>query len=292
MTRLSERASASLPISVARPGYDRTQLRHGIVHLGLGAFHRAHQALYTEAAMVGRDVRWGIAGVSLRNESDAAALLPQDLLYCVLEREGDTVDARLVGGLSSALHAPSQLPAILDALADAQTQVVTSTVTEKGYCIHPATGDLDVANALIQHDLAHPEAPVSTIGVLVAGLGASDSADRNGRNAENTGALATCTARSGRHRCRVAAARAGVGGLATLLGRTAQRTRVGARSKRPRCRDSWRPHAHCTNFARRCARSVAARQRLRGCALAGTFHDSSVGASRRFAPRWSESAGR
>jgi len=170
MARLSQRSAGSLPAFVARAGYDRSNLRRGIVHLGLGAFHRAHQALYTEAAMADGDLRWGIAGVSLRSRSVADVLTPQDLLYCVLERDGEQANARLVGALQAALHAPSQLGEVLDAIADPQTHVVTTTVTEKGYCIHPATGDLDVSDKEIQHDVAHPDSPVSTIGVLFAGI--------------------------------------------------------------------------------------------------------------------------
>ena len=176
MIRLSQHTSASLPAFVARPGYDRSAVRRGIVHLGLGAFHRAHQALYTDAAMDKGDLRWGIAGVSLRSKSMANALIPQDLLYSVLERDGDQVSARLVGALHAALHAPSNLNQVLDAIAHPQTQVVTSTVTEKGYCIHPATGDLDVDDPDIQHDIAHPESPRSTIGVLFAGIRRRDPA--------------------------------------------------------------------------------------------------------------------
>jgi fructuronate reductase len=142
MMRLSQSASASLPPSVARPDYDRSRLRRGIVHLGLGAFHRAHQAVYTDVAMAAGDLRWGIAGVSLRGKAVAEALLPQDLYYCVLERDGERANARLIGALRAVLHAPSQLDEVLDAIADLQTQVVTSTVTEKGYCINPATGSL------------------------------------------------------------------------------------------------------------------------------------------------------
>jgi fructuronate reductase len=145
-------------------------LRRGIVHLGLGAFHRAHQALYTDAAMAEGDQRWGIDGVSLRSKAVADVLIPQDLLYCVLEREGERFGARLVGALRGALHAPSQLEAVLDAIADRETAIITSTVTEKGYSIHPATGDLDVASEAIRHDIEHPETPTSTLGVLFAGL--------------------------------------------------------------------------------------------------------------------------
>jgi len=135
MTRLSQRAALSLPGFMTRPGYDRSGVRRGLVHLGLGAFHRAHQAVYTDAAMAKGDLRWGIAGVSLRSKSVAEALIPQDLLYSVLERDGEQVDGRLVGALHAALHAPTQLDEVLEAIADPRTQVVTTTVTEKGYCI-------------------------------------------------------------------------------------------------------------------------------------------------------------
>ena len=88
----------------------------------------------------------------------------------MLEREGQDVQARLVSVLRAALHAPTQLDEVLDALADPETHVVTSTVSEKGYSVHSATGELDVDDEQIRHDLAHPEAPVSTIGLLFAGL--------------------------------------------------------------------------------------------------------------------------
>jgi fructuronate reductase len=168
--RLSARTVSSLAAAVTRPAYDRSRLVRGIVHLGLGAFHRAHQAIYTDRVMEPRDPRWGIAGVSLRSTAVPATLIPQDHLYCVLEREGDAASARLVGAVVSSLHAPSQARAVLDAIADPHTHVVTSTVTEKGYAVNPSTGDLDETNDAIRHDLAEPDAPTSTIGVLFAGL--------------------------------------------------------------------------------------------------------------------------
>jgi fructuronate reductase len=136
-----------LPSSVVQPRYDRSTLRRGIVHLGLGAFHRAHQALYTDAAMANGDARWGIAGVSLRSKSVADALLPQDVLYCVLERAGEHVDMQLIGAVTAAMHGPSQSDKVLTEIADPHTHVVTTTVTEKGYSIHPASGDLDLNDA-------------------------------------------------------------------------------------------------------------------------------------------------
>jgi fructuronate reductase len=120
--------------------------------------------------MGGDKPRWGIVGVSLRSGSAADALVPQDLLYCVLERDGERVSSRVVGALCAALHAPSQREDVARAIADPGVEVVTSTVTEKGYCISPATGDIDVADPGVQHDVGHPDAPVTTLGVLFAGL--------------------------------------------------------------------------------------------------------------------------
>jgi fructuronate reductase len=162
--------AASLPASIARPAYDRTRLATGIVHLGLGSFHRAHQALYTEAAIAQGDRRWGIAGVHLRGRGAGVALAAQDHLYTVTERHAGHAATRLVGVLRSVLDAPSSLPAVLALLADPGVAVVTSTVTEKGYSLHTASGELDLGDPDLRHDLATPRAPRSTLGVLAEGL--------------------------------------------------------------------------------------------------------------------------
>jgi fructuronate reductase len=167
---LNESALAALSPEVARPSYDRSRLATGIVHLGLGAFHRAHQALYTEAVVEARDHRWGILGVSLRDARVPDRLKAQDHLYGVVERHGDTARARVVGALRKALHAPSALREVIDAIADPRTAIVSTTVTEKGYCQNPATSDLDPQDAGIRHDWAHPDAPQTTLGVLAAGI--------------------------------------------------------------------------------------------------------------------------
>jgi fructuronate reductase len=167
---LNLQSADDLPAAVQRPGYAHSALRAGIVHLGLGAFQRAHQALYTEAALAGGDLRWGIVGVSLRGPGVARALAAQDYLYSVTERHADTARTRVVGALREALYAPAALERVLAAMADPGVAIVTSTVTEKGYSQHPASGDLDLDDPDIRHDLAHPEAPRSTLGVLAAGL--------------------------------------------------------------------------------------------------------------------------
>lgn len=168
--RLSQETLAALPASVARPGYERASLATGIVHLGLGAFHRAHQALYTEAVVAAGDSRWGIVGVSLREARAAETLAAQDHLYSVTERHGGAARTRIVGVLRAALYAPAALDAVIGAIADPRTAIVTSTVTEKGYSQNPASGDLDLHDAAIRHDLENPDAPRSTLGVLAVGL--------------------------------------------------------------------------------------------------------------------------
>src|SRR2546427_1267159 len=118
VSRLSPEYLSLLRPEVGRPGYDRAQLRTGVVHLGLGAFHRAHQALYTEAVLDSGDARWGILGVSLRSLAVSDALCPQDGLYSVIERHGSHVHARVVGAMHRVLHAPTALAQVLEAIAD------------------------------------------------------------------------------------------------------------------------------------------------------------------------------
>ena len=164
--RLSAATLALTPASVLRPPYDPTRLRTGIVHLGLGAFHRAHQAVFTEDALAAAGGDWGIVGVSLRHGDARDALAPQDLLYSV-EFLGGPV--RVVGVLREALVAPEAPAAVLAALASPATHIVTLTITEAGYCL-TAEGELDVAHPAIRHDLTGAAAPTSAIGWLVRGL--------------------------------------------------------------------------------------------------------------------------
>ena len=149
---------------VAWPGYDRAMLRPRIVHLGLGAFFRAHGAVYTEDA--GGD--WGIVGVSLQRPDQRDRLAPQDCLYTTLERDGGGTKARVIGSVLTVLVAPEDPAAVVAALAAAS--IVSLTVTEKGYCHNPAAGRLDLAHSDIVHDQGHPDAPRSAVGFIVAGL--------------------------------------------------------------------------------------------------------------------------
>ncbi|WP_182086528.1 mannitol dehydrogenase family protein [Aureimonas sp. ME7] len=170
MSELSFRALSALPGSVSRPRYDRAHARIGIVHLGLGAFQRAHQAVYTEEVLAGGDLEWGIAGVSLRSPETRDALVPQDGLYTVAVRSGQGDRLQVIGSVLRSLVAPEDPEAVLALLAARDTRIVSLTVTEKGYCHNPATGELDEAHADIRHDLAHPKAPRSAPGFLVEAL--------------------------------------------------------------------------------------------------------------------------
>ena len=152
------------------PAYDRGELAPGIVHLGLGAFHRAHQAVYTDAALAAGDLRWGIVGVSLRRPDTQDALAPQDYLYTVAVRDADGEDLSVIGALTASLVAPQVPQVVLAAMANSRCHIVSLTVTEKGYCHDPATRALRFDHPDILHDLAHADAPRSAIGFIVRAI--------------------------------------------------------------------------------------------------------------------------
>jgi fructuronate reductase len=173
LVRLGDAALAALPEAVAKPRYDRAALRYGIVHLGVGAFQRAHLAVATEAALhAWRDLSWGIAGVSLRSPDTRDALAPQQGLYTVALRDADDSGAprqvlQVVGCLRDLLVAPEAPGAVLERIAHPHTRIVSLTMTEKGYCHDPARGTLDPAHPDIAHDLLHAGAPRSAVGFIV-----------------------------------------------------------------------------------------------------------------------------
>jgi mannitol 2-dehydrogenase len=156
------------------PAYDRHAIVPGIVHLGLGGFHRAHMARYLHDLMLVDPgaLRWGIRGVGLR-EADRPlldALTVQDCLYTLVERDGDDEQHIVIGVIVETIDASASATALLAAIASSHTGIVSLTVTEHGYCLDRATKRLDLANPQIVHDLANPGAPRSAIGVVVAGL--------------------------------------------------------------------------------------------------------------------------
>ncbi len=158
-------------VTVPSP-FDRTEPHVGIVHFGPGAFHRAHQAAYIDAVLAD-DPRWGIAAVSMRTRRTVEALAAQDGLYTLAIR--DTESAMRVIGAHREFLGPEDAARIHALLADPSVELVTSTVTEKGYCL-AGDGTLDANHADIVHDLAGTDTPRSLIGWLVAGLGARKAA--------------------------------------------------------------------------------------------------------------------
>lgn len=169
-TRLSAATVDRLPLTVQRPAYDRAAVTPGIVHIGLGAFCRAHLATYTDDVLATGDRSWGIVGVDPLSPAIRDALKPQDCLYTLLVREENHDRLRLVGSVLDALATADQLDDVLALMAKPDIRIVTLTVTEKGYCQDAATGSLDEAHPLIRADLADPTNPRSVPGLLAEAI--------------------------------------------------------------------------------------------------------------------------
>jgi fructuronate reductase len=165
--RLALDTLGQVPPVVRHPAYDPRDVVCGVVHLGVGGFHRAHQAVFLDDAIGAGDRRWGIIGVSMRKPDVADALSGQDGLYTV-----ETLDTqpawRVIGALRQTRTLPLVPESVMADVAAPTTHLVTLTVTEKGYCL--AGEMLDFAHPDIVHDLASPDSPRSAAGVLCAGL--------------------------------------------------------------------------------------------------------------------------
>lgn len=165
-------ANTPLPSAVRQPDYDRRALRSRIVHLGFGAFHRAHQALLTDRLLSAQGGDWGICEISLSGGVPLfEALRQQDHLYSVLEKGADGHQAIVVGAVHESLHRKLEgITAVLEKLAEPQVAIVSMTITEKGYCIEPGSGRLDRQHSGIVADLAWPHQPQTVPGILVEAL--------------------------------------------------------------------------------------------------------------------------
>lgn len=154
------------------PQYDRGSLQARIVHLGFGAFHRAHQAVYADILAAEHGSDWGYTEVNLiGGEQQIADLNAQDNLYTVAEMSADAWTSRVVGVVKNALHAQVDgLEAVLAAMCEPQVAIVSLTITEKGYYHSPATGKLMLDHSLIAADLQNPHQPKSAPGVVVEAL--------------------------------------------------------------------------------------------------------------------------
>ncbi len=167
LPRLTEASLHSARSGAILPTYDRGATKFGIVHIGPGAFHRAHQAYYADT-LLHADKRWAISALSLKSTTLRDAIDPQQGLYTLVEL-GAAPRARVIGAIRELLVGPTDAARAFARLAARDTRLVSMTVTEKGYCLD-ARNELDASNADIAHDLANPDAPRSTIGWLVEGL--------------------------------------------------------------------------------------------------------------------------
>jgi mannitol 2-dehydrogenase len=173
-TPLSRATLARLPIDVARPAYGQVAaITPGIVHLGLGGFHRAHMARYTHDLMNLRPeaVAWGIVGAGLMQADRRMrdVLAAQDNLYTLVEQDGATEQATVIGALADVLYAGDDTHALQGAIDAPGIRIVSATVTENGYCLNHSTKRLDLAHPLIAADLATPRAPRSLVGIITEG---------------------------------------------------------------------------------------------------------------------------
>lgn len=155
------------------PGYDRERVTAGIVHLGVGAFHRSHQAVYLdELLQSGACMEWGVCGVGVlpADVTMRDALNRQRCLYTVLSRGSGRLEARVVGSLINYLFSPDDPEAVIQVLASARTVIVSLTVTEGGYYIDATSGEFDQYHPDLQHDLEHPGAPRTHLGLMLEAL--------------------------------------------------------------------------------------------------------------------------
>ena len=171
-TKLTAQNLAVISASAATPNYDRSALSAGIMHFGVGNFHRAHQAVYMDALLnTGRDFNWAIIGAGVRpaDERMRRVLADQDYLTTVVEQSASHSAARVTGAMIDFLS-PDDPAAILRTLADPAIRVVSLTITEGGYYIDPASGVFDARNPEIVADGTNPGGPKTVFGLIVAGL--------------------------------------------------------------------------------------------------------------------------
>ncbi|MFI8692359.1 mannitol dehydrogenase family protein [Stutzerimonas kunmingensis] len=173
--KLNEANLPQLPSPIARPDYRLAEVTTGIAHIGVGGFHRAHQAAYTDALMnTGEGLEWGICGIGTRAEERAMrdALAAQDYLYTLVELDDrpDT-EVRVIGSIRDMLLVGEDgSEAVVARLADPTIRIVSLTITEGGYCMDDSTGEFNAKLPHIQHDLENPRTPISVFGLLCAAL--------------------------------------------------------------------------------------------------------------------------
>jgi len=171
--KLSAANLKNLPKNVPIPTYNRSSVRQGIVHLGVGGFHRSHQAVYT-ARVLTQERDWGICGVGLvpSDKKMQETLESQDHLYTLVTKNSKSTEVEVIGSIVDYLFAGDGMHTqnVIDKLSHDDTKIVSLTVTEKAYMVDDATGNLDESHPLIIHDLENPRNPKTPVGYVVAGL--------------------------------------------------------------------------------------------------------------------------
>jgi mannitol 2-dehydrogenase len=165
---------AAVDERVPGPAYDRTEIRVGIVHFGVGGFHRSHQAMYLDRLLTnGEATDWGICGVDVlpADRPKKRAFTSQDGLYTlVLKNPDGSTEPRVIGSIVRYLFAPDEPEHVLDVLADPQTKIVSLTITEGGYNFNQVTGEFDAENPAVAADLAPGAVPTTVFGFVAEGL--------------------------------------------------------------------------------------------------------------------------
>ncbi len=171
---LSAAALGVLDPAVARPTYDRSRLAVGVVHLGVGGFHRAHEAMYLDALMnQGTALDWALCGVGVlpHDRRIIETLQAQDGLYTLVVKHPDgRLEPRVIGSIAQLLFAPEDPQAVLDRLVDPGTRIVSLTITEGGYLVNQVTGEFNASDPSIQDDLAEGAMPTTAFGFITAAL--------------------------------------------------------------------------------------------------------------------------
>ena len=168
---MSQLSATNLPENIRTPAYNRDAVTTGIVHFGIGNFHRAHQALYCDDLLAlgntQENLKWGITGISLRSAAMKETLAPQDFLYThtIL---GATTAYRIIGAVKNILVAPQTPQAVIDLLAKPATQLVSSTITEKGYYL--SSGAVDFDHADLRAEVTSLDTPKTIYGFLARGI--------------------------------------------------------------------------------------------------------------------------
>jgi mannitol 2-dehydrogenase len=174
MQPLNAESLSSLRAPVSTPTYHRDRVRTGIVHFGVGGFHRSHQAMYLDRLMhAGKALDWGICGVGVlpsdRRMKDT--MQAQDCLYTlVLKHPDGSLEPRVIGSIVEYLFVPDDPEAVIRKLTDEQTRIVSLTITEGGYNFHAVTGQFDVSDPDVVHDLQPGTAPKTTFGLITEAL--------------------------------------------------------------------------------------------------------------------------